>query len=63
MEQIIDEFFKQVLTASTPEQLQKSIRVINTAGFALAFMSAEPEAVSEIVLNLKVAVKALTGVS
>lgn len=61
-EQEINEFLDRVTKAASVAQLHEGIGAINTAGFALAFMSAEPESISEIVLNLKVIVGALIGV-
>ena len=37
------------------------IEGINTAGFALAYMNPEPEALSEIIFNLEFIIKQLTG--
>lgn len=53
-EQELDEIFARLSAVAKPERLKKDIGIINTAGFALAFMSSEPESLSEILLNLKV---------
>lgn len=58
-EQELDEIFSRLSVAAKPERLKAAISIINTAGFALAFMSGEPESLSEILLNLKVILSSL----